>query len=125
MKTEESKLKASFTKERSTNSGTASSNCTVKMPMLVHSSPKLPKRPYMHHQAKVPKPKYMQSTCTNIKNPWIVRSAIGFVVVVVIVVFASLQGKTSAELESIKSKVLELETMVVSLRKNVVELETR
>jgi len=53
-----------------------------------------------------------------------VRSAIGFVAVVVIVVFASLQGKTSAELENIKSKVVELETMVESLRKNIVELET-
>ena len=93
--------------------------------MLIHSSPKPPKRPYVHHQAKVPKPKHMQSSCTNIKNPWIVRSAIGFVVVVVIVVFASLQGKTSAELESVKNKVVELETAVESLRKNVVELETR
>ena len=53
------------------------------------------------------------------------RSAIGFVVVVVIVVFASLQGKTSAELESVKNKVVELKTAVESLRKNIVELETR
>lgn len=67
----------------------------------------------------------MQSSCTNIKNPWIVRSAIGFVVVIVIVVFASLQGKTSAELENVKNKVLQLETMVESLRKNIVELEAR
>ena len=125
MKTEESKLKASFTKEMSTNSGTTSSNCTVKMPMLVHSSPKPLKRPFVHHQAKVPKPKHMQSSCTNAKNPWIVRSAIGFVVVIVIVVFASLQGKTSADLESIKFQVVELETMVESLRKNIDELETR
>lgn len=125
MKTEESKFKASFTKEMSTNSGTASSNCTVKMPMLVHSSPKPAKRPYVHHQAKVPKPKHMQSSCTNIKNPWIVWSAIGFVVVIVIVVFASLQGKTSAELENVKNKVVELETMVETLRKNIVVLETR
>lgn len=125
MKTEESKLKASFTKEMSTNSGTTSSNCTVKVPILVHSSPKPPNRPYVYHQAKVPKPKHMQSTCTNIKNPWIVRSAIAFVVVIVIVVFASLQGKTSADLENIKGKVVELETMVESLHKNIVELETR
>ena len=125
MKTEESKLKASFTKEMSTNSGTTSSNCTVKVPILVHSSPKPPSRPYVYHQAKVPKPKYMQSTCTNIKNPWIVRSAIAFVVVIVIVVFASLQGKTSADLENIKGKVVELETMIESLGKNIVELETR
>lgn len=67
----------------------------------------------------------MQSSCTNIKNPWIVRSAIGFVVVIVIVVFASLQGKTSAELENVENKVVELETMVETLRKNIVVLETR
>lgn len=67
----------------------------------------------------------MQSSCTNIKNPWIVWSAIGFVVVIVIVVFASLQGKTSAELENVKNKVVELETMVETLRKNIVVLETR
>lgn len=125
MKSEESKLKGSITKEMSTNSGTTSSNCTVKMPMLIHSSPKPLKRPYVHHQAKVPKPKHMQSSCTNIKNPWIVRSAIGFVVVIVIVVFASLQGKTRADLENIKNKVVELETMVESLRKNIIELEAR
>lgn len=53
------------------------------------------------------------------------RSAIGFVVVIVIVVFASLQGKTSAELENVKNKVVELETMVETLRKNIVVLETR
>lgn len=53
------------------------------------------------------------------------RSAIAFVVVIVIVVFASLQGKTSADLENIKGKVVELETMVESLHKNIVELETR
>lgn len=67
----------------------------------------------------------MQSSCTNIKNPWIVGSAIGFVVVIVIVVFASLQGKTRADLENIKNKVVELETMVESLRKNIIELEAR
>lgn len=124
MKTEESKLKASFTKEMSVNSGTTSSNCTVKVPILVHSSPKPPNRPYVY-QAKVPKPKAMQSNCTNINNPWIVRSAIAFVAVIVIVVFASLQGKTSADLENTKDKLLELETLVESLRKNIVRLETR
>lgn len=124
MKTEESKLKASFTKDMSTNSGTTSSNCTVKVPMLVHSSPKPPNRPYVY-QAKVPKPKAMQSSCTNIENPWIVRSAIAFVAVVVIVVFASLQGKTSVDLEYTKARVEKLESLVESLRKNILILETR
>ena len=123
MKTEESKLKASFTKEMS-NSGTSSSNCTVKVPILVHSTQKQPNRPYVQ-QAKLPKPKAMQSNCTNINNPWIVRSATAFVAVIVIVVFASLQGKTSADLESTKDKLVELETLVESLRKNIVRLETR
>ncbi|XP_078372862.1 uncharacterized protein LOC144656512 isoform X2 [Oculina patagonica] len=124
MKTEESKLKASFTKEMPANSGTTTSNCTVKVPILVHSSPKPPNRPYVY-QAKVPKPKAMQSNCTNINNPWIVRSAIAFVAVIVIVVFASLQGKTSADLQNTKDKLLELETLVESLRKNIDRLETR
>lgn len=124
MKTEESKLKASFTKEMSTNSGTTSSNCTVKVPMLVHSGSKPPNRPYLY-QAKVPKPKGAQSNCTNIKNPWIVRSAIAFVVVIVVVVFASLQGKTGTDLEKTKDKVAKLETLIESLRKNIDDLETR
>lgn len=124
MKTEESKLKASFTKEMSTKSGTASSNCTVKVPMLVHSSQKPPNRPYVQH-AKVPKPKAIHSNCTNINNPWIVRSAIAFVAVIVIVVFASLQGKSSADLEKAKEKLVELETLVEILRKNIDRLDIR
>lgn len=126
MKTEESKLKASFTKDISANSGTTSSNCTVKkVPLLVHSSGlNTPNRSYVY-QPKVPKPKAEQSSCTSLKNPWIVRSAVAFVVVIVIVIFASLQGKTSTDLENAKSRVQKLESVVESLRENILILEMR
>lgn len=123
MKTEESKLKASFTKEMAANS-TTSSSCTVKVPVLVHSSPKPPHRPCVY-QAKLPKPKATPSSCTSIKNPWVMWSAVVFAAVVIIVVFASLQGKTSADLRNTKHRVTKLESLVAALQKNIVDLEVR
>ena len=123
MKTEESKLKASFTKEMSLDSGT-SSICVAKVPVLVHSSPKPTHRPCVY-QAKLPKPKASSSNCTNIKNPWVMWSAVVFSAVVVIVVFAALQGKTSADLKNTRRQVQKLESMVDALRKNIAELEIR
>ena len=123
MKTEESKLKATFTKEMSLDSGT-SPNCTAKVPMLVHSVPKPTTRPCVYQQ-KLPKPRTSPSNCSNIKNPWVMWSAVVFAAVVVIVVFAALQGKTSADLKSTKKNVQQLESMVAALRKNIDELEIR
>jgi len=124
MKTEESKLKASFTKKMSLNSGT-STNSTVKVPVLVHSSPKPPHARPCVYQAKLPKPKATPSSCTNIKNPWVMWSAVVFAAVVIIIVFASLQGKTSADLKKTKKKVEELESVIDAMRKNIAEMEVR
>lgn len=123
MKTGESKLKASFTKEISLESG-KSSICATKVPMLVHSSPKLTHRPFVY-QAKLPKPKATPSNCSNIKNPWVMWSAVVFSAVVVIVVFAALQGKTSGDLKNTRQQVQKLESLIDVLRKNIAELEIR
>ena len=48
-----------------------------------------------------------------------------FSAVVVIVIFASLQGKTSAELKSAKNKITNLESMADALRKDIADLERR
>lgn len=52
-------------------------------------------------------------------------SAVVFTAVVVIVVFAALQGKTSADLKNTKTNVQQLESVVAALRKNIAELEIR
>lgn len=123
MKTEETKLKTSFTKEMPVNSGT-STNCTVKVPILIDNNPK-PVHKRSVCQAKVPKHSTCTASCTNIKNSWVIWSAVAFSAVVVIVIFASLQGKTSAELKRAKNKITNLESMADALRKDIADLERR
>ena len=123
MKTEEPKLKASFTREMPVNSGT-STNCTVKVPILINNNPK-PVHKRSVCQAKVPKHSTCTASCTNIKNSWVIWSAVAFSAVLVIVIFASLQGKTSAELKSAKNKITNLESMADALRKDIADLEQR
>lgn len=52
-------------------------------------------------------------------------SAVVFAAVVIIIVFASLQGKTSADLKKTKKKVEELESVIDAMRKNIAEMEVR
>ena len=123
MKTDESKLKDSLTKEMSVNSG-SSPNCTVKVPVLIQNSPKASNKPCVYH-AKVPKHSSCHSSCTNIKNPWVMWSAVVFAAIAIIIIFASLQGKTSADLKNTKNQVEKLESLVHVLRKDIVDLEKR
>ncbi|XP_068699157.1 uncharacterized protein [Montipora foliosa] len=124
MKTEESKIKVSFTKEAPLDPNT-STNCTAKLPMIERSNSKPIQRPSVY-QGRLPKPnRSSPSNCTNIKNPWVMRSAVVFAIGSIIVVFAALQGKTSADLKRTETNVESLENLVDVLRINIADLESR
>lgn len=124
MKTEESKLKCSVAKETSLDI-VSSTNCMVKVPMILHSDPKPIPRPNAY-QGRLPKPnRASPSNCTNINNPWVMRSAVVFAIVSIIIVFAALQGKTSADLKRTETNVRRLENLVEDLSTNIAKLEFR
>ena len=124
MKTEESKIKVSFTKEAPLDPN-ISTNCTAKFPMIERSNSKPIQRPSVY-QGRLPKPnRSSPSNCTNIKNPWVTRSAVVFAIGSIIVVFAALQGKTSADLKRTETNVESLENLVDVLRINIADLESR
>lgn len=53
------------------------------------------------------------------------RSAVVFAIVSIIIVFAALQGKTSADLKRTKTNVRRLENVVEDLSINIAKLEFR
>ena len=119
MNTEESKLKCSVAKE------THATNCMVKVPMILHSDPKPIHRSNGYHR-RLPKPNQASpSNCTNINSPWVMRSAVVFAIVSIIIVFAALQGKTSADLKRTETNVRRLENLVEDLSTNIAKLEFR
>ena len=103
------------------NSGTP----TNKVPILIDNNPK-PEYKSSVCQVEVPKHSSCTAVCANIKRlQWIIWCAVAFIAVVVIVLFVSLQRKTSAELENAKTKIKNLESMVDDFRKDIADLERR
>ena len=121
MNTEEASLKKSF-KKMPTDSGAAS--CTAKAPMLARSGEKPTHRASFIYHPRVPKRKG-QLHCQRVKTPWIVRSAVAFALVIVVVIFASLHSRASTNLESADNKMNELESLVKVLQQNISDLEKR